>query len=336
MHNLIVPMAGQSSRFKGLRPKWMLTHPKTNRFMVTEAIAGINLESFDKIYFVCLRSQEEKYSFEKGFLDDIRSLSIENKTEIIFLDKQTSSQSETVKKAIEIGNIKGSIFIKDCDAFFRGNIPLGSNCVTYFDLNRINNINARSKSYIELDSNKYLTNIVEKKVISSTFSVGGYGFEDALQFVETFNSISNKEGEIYVSHIIFAMLLSGTKFYGVETFEFLDRGTIEDWNNYKSKYKCLFIDIDGTMVGDNKKLSQRLKTAIKKIQQIGATVSIATGRPFSSAKKFSSLSGCNGPLICFQGAMTYDLTQEKILTKGIENKVAKSILIKLTNYRVTE
>ena len=71
-------MAGKSSRFKGLRPKWMLTHPKTNRFMVTEAISGINLESFDKIYFVCLRSHEEKYSFKKGFLDDIRSLSIEN------------------------------------------------------------------------------------------------------------------------------------------------------------------------------------------------------------------------------------------------------------------
>ena len=67
------------------------------------------------------------------------------------------------------------------------------------------------------------------------------------------------------------------------------------------------------MVGDSKKLSQRLKNAINKIQQIGATVSIATGRPFSSAKKFSTLAGCNGPLICFQGAMTYDLGREKVL-----------------------
>ena len=95
---------------------------------------------------------------------------------------------------------------------FLKRITLGSNCFTYFDLNNITNINARTKSYIELDINQYLTNIVEKKVISSTFSVEGYGFENALEFVETFNNISNLEGEIYVSHIIFKMLLSGSKF----------------------------------------------------------------------------------------------------------------------------
>jgi len=95
----------------------------------------------------------------------------------------------------------------------------------------------------------------------------------------------------------------------------------------KNKYSLIALDIDGTMVGDSKKLSQRLKTAIKKIQQIGATVSIATGRPFSSAKKFSSLSGCNGPLICFQGAMTYDLTQEKILRYlKLDNKIVSKTL----------
>ena len=79
MHNLIVPMAGKSSRFPGLRPKWMLTHPKSNRFMVTEAISGLNLDLFDKIFFVCLKSHQEKYSFKKGFLEDIKSLSIQNK-----------------------------------------------------------------------------------------------------------------------------------------------------------------------------------------------------------------------------------------------------------------
>ena len=51
MKTLIVPMAGQSSRFPNTRPKWMLTHPATNRFMVTESISGINLDFFDKIYF---------------------------------------------------------------------------------------------------------------------------------------------------------------------------------------------------------------------------------------------------------------------------------------------
>ena len=54
MKNLLIPMAGKSSRFPGMRPKWMLTHPMTNRFMVTEAILGINLDFFDSIYFIFL------------------------------------------------------------------------------------------------------------------------------------------------------------------------------------------------------------------------------------------------------------------------------------------
>ena len=29
MKNLIVPIAGKSSRFPNIRPKWMLTHPKS-------------------------------------------------------------------------------------------------------------------------------------------------------------------------------------------------------------------------------------------------------------------------------------------------------------------
>ncbi len=246
-------MAGRSSRFKGLRPKWMLTHPQSNRFMATEAISGLDLDAFDKIFFIALDSHEKKYSFKKGFLEDIKSLSIEHKVELLLLDKSTNSQSETVKNGIEIGDIKGSIFIKDCDGYFEANIPKSINCVAYYDLNNINNINARSKSYVEIDSNNYLTNIVEKKVISSTFCVGGYGFEDAQEFTDTFKKISDKEGEIYVSHIIFEMLLSGKNFLGIDTDKFLDWGTLEEWNNFKSQFKCMFIDIDGTLVTNSSK-----------------------------------------------------------------------------------
>ena len=54
MNNLIIPMAGKSSRFPNLKPKWMLTHP-SGRFMVIEAILGLNLNDVDKIFFVFLK-----------------------------------------------------------------------------------------------------------------------------------------------------------------------------------------------------------------------------------------------------------------------------------------
>ena len=46
---LILPAAGKSSRFPGMRPKWLLTHPNGN-LMIVEAIKGINFTNIDSIY----------------------------------------------------------------------------------------------------------------------------------------------------------------------------------------------------------------------------------------------------------------------------------------------
>ena len=56
------------------------------------------------------------------------------------------------------------------------------------------------------------------------------------------------DGECYISHIIFEMMLSGSTFYGTKTTDFKDWGTLDAWNKYKSQYKCLFVDIDGTLI----------------------------------------------------------------------------------------
>ena len=112
----------------------------------------------------------------------------------------------------------------------------------------MDDINARTKSYVDLDVNDVVTNIVEKKVISSTFSSGGYGFADAKEFCKTFEKLQDMDGECYISHIIFEMMLSGSTFYGTKTTDFKDWGTLDAWNKYKSQYKCLFVDIDGTLI----------------------------------------------------------------------------------------
>ena len=74
MQTLIIPMAGRSSRFPNMRPKWMLTHPMTNRFMATESILGLNLDFFDEIYFICLQEHEDQYKFVKGFTEELEIL----------------------------------------------------------------------------------------------------------------------------------------------------------------------------------------------------------------------------------------------------------------------
>ena len=225
----------------------MLSHPMTNRLMVTEAISGLNLDFFDNIYFLCLQEHEDKYSFMKGFVAELDDAGLRAKSNIVLLPEQTDSQSETVYTFLSGYDLDGFIFIKDSDGFYRCDVE-ERNQVAYFDLNDMDDINARTKSYVDLDVNDVVTNIVEKKVISSTFSSGGYGFADAKEFCKTFEKLQDMDGECYISHIIFEMMLSGSTFYGTKTTDFKDWGTLDAWNKYKSQYKCLFVDIDGTLI----------------------------------------------------------------------------------------
>jgi len=225
----------------------MLSHPMTNRLMVTEAISGLNLDFFDHIYFICLQQHEDKYQFMKGFVSELDDAGLREKSNIVLLPEQTDSQSETVYTFLSGYDLDGFVFIKDSDGFYRCDVE-ERNQVAYFDLNDMDDINARTKSYVDLDVNDVVTNIVEKKVISSTFSSGGYGFADAKEFCKTFEKLQDMDGECYISHIIFEMMLSGSTFYGTKTTDFKDWGTLDAWNKYKSQYKCLFVDIDGTLI----------------------------------------------------------------------------------------
>ena len=219
----------------------------TNRLMVTEAISGLNLDFFDNIYFICLQQPEDKYQFMKGFVSELDDAGLREKSNIVLLPEQTDSQSETVYTFLSGYDLDGFVFIKDSDGFYRCDVE-ERNQVAYFDLNDMDDINARTKSYVDLDVNDVVTNIVEKKVISSTFSSGGYGFADAKEFCKTFEKLQDMDGECYISHIIFEMMLSGSTFYGTKTTDFKDWGTLDAWNKYKSQYKCLFVDIDGTLI----------------------------------------------------------------------------------------
>lgn len=240
-------MMGKSTRFPNLRPKWMLTHPNGG-FMGTEAISGIDLSSFSNVYFVTHKSYEDTYQFTEGFIKQLKEKNPNNRFDFLFLEEQTSSQPETVYEAIRKLNITGPILVKDSDNYFVTNPDCMDNYVCYFDLNDGNQFNAKNKSYIEFDNNGFISNIVEKKIISSTFSVGGYGFASAEEFCKYYERINHLTNEVYMSNIIFEMLLDGQKFTGIKTTAYEDWGTIDEWNRYKRTFRTLFVDIDGVLI----------------------------------------------------------------------------------------
>ena len=60
MTTLILPVAGKSSRFKGLRPKWLLTMPD-GKLLIEKSIRDINLDEMNKIVIICLQEHLDKY-----------------------------------------------------------------------------------------------------------------------------------------------------------------------------------------------------------------------------------------------------------------------------------
>lgn len=231
-----------------MKPKWMLTHPNGN-LMVAEAIRDLDLTNVAGIYLVILKEHVDNYNCLSGLREAFRDVGLDEKLSIVVLNSPTKSQPETVARAIESNNITGPFFIKDSDNTFRCNIA-PQNAVAVYDLTKMASVNAANKSYIMLDDNKLIKNIVEKQVISSFFCSGGYSFLSADDFLKHFYKLQTYEN-LYVSHIIFDMLLENVVFEPLFVTDYEDWGTLEDWNAYKATYSTLFVDLDGVLINNS-------------------------------------------------------------------------------------
>tara|TARA_Y100000768_G_scaffold89294_1_gene64224 strand:+ start:4854 stop:5921 length:1068 start_codon:yes stop_codon:yes gene_type:complete len=255
MTTLILPVAGKSSRFKGLRPKWLLTMPD-GKLLIEKSIRDISLDKVNKIVIICLKEHLDQYISKDDLIKLFSDLKLS--VEIVVLNKQTSSVAETVAKGIMKANISGPIFIKDCDNIFTLKYK-GNNSVAVIDLNNIDFIDAKNKSYVEVDKLYHIKNIVEKNVISNLFCCGGYGFEDSSKFIKYFKKIfkANTEGEIYISHVIYSMLIDGEVFKAEKAKNYEDFGTSNEYFSYMNTFLTVFCDIDGVLLENGSKFGKK-------------------------------------------------------------------------------
>tara|TARA_A100001201_G_scaffold29164_1_gene31430 strand:+ start:1998 stop:3080 length:1083 start_codon:yes stop_codon:yes gene_type:complete len=252
MKNLIVTAAGLSTRFEGLKPKWMLTHP-SGRWMIVEALSSVDFSEIDKAYFGFLQEHLDEYNCIDGIKMCFEELGISDKAELVTLDKRTLNQPHTVYEVIKKVDIKGSILIKEVDNYFKFDVAsqyykdTTDNFMTYFDLNNTTNINPSNKSYVKFNDDNIITDIIEKHVFSSTFGCGCYSFRDAEEYCQYFEKSKDDKG-LYISDIIKNMIVDGHTFKAVEASDYVDWGTKQDWFNFVRQYKTLFVDLDGTLV----------------------------------------------------------------------------------------
>lgn len=85
-------------------------------------------------------------------------------------------------------------------------------------------------------------------------------------------------------------------------------------------YKLVAIDLDGTMLNKYGIITENTKNVIKKVQEKGVEIIIASGRPINSVKNFSKEINSQKYFISGNGAITYDIKNDKILYENILNK----------------
>ena len=281
--NIIVPCAGNSTRFPGHRPKYLLYDYKST-LMLRNAVEPFVGKY--PIYVGILTEHEEKFHASEHILAAIPDVTI------VYLAESTTGPADTVLQMLKEMPNHIPFLVKDCDSFFNHDLEVPYNYVCTSKIQDHDVLKkVSSKSFVQCNKHGVITNIVEKSVVSDTFSVGGYKFLSAEEYTDAYCAVSDfiQGKEIYVSHIIQYMMSKGQTFVTNNVTDYNDVGTLEEWNFFNDK-PTIFCDIDGTLIksqarfGDNSYYQKPtvLEENFKKIKEYydrGCQIIFVTSRP---------------------------------------------------------
>jgi hypothetical protein len=254
--------------------------------MMIENAVKSYIDKFN-ITVIILKEHDEKYEAKRKLTE-----AFGDSVNIVVLENETSGPAETVYQGLLRSSriSKDSpILIKDCDGFYESKNENG-NVIYVAKLSKHPKIRtASAKSFTITNNQGIVTTVVEKKIVSDNFCVGGYQFESANTFMKAYESIQ-VSGEIFVSHIIDYLINHDNIFVESEVENFVDVGVLEDWRDYNNK-PTYFCDIDGTIVKSKfnylsgvEPIQSNIDVLLKELDR-GCKIIFVTSRP----KKYESI-----------------------------------------------
>jgi hypothetical protein len=97
----------------------------------------------------------------------------------------------------------------------------------------------------------------------------------------------NLENEIFVSHIVYSMLIGGSVFKYVDSTDFKDWGTMKEWTDVMNNHQTIFCDYDGVIVKNKGKFGvtnwynsddEPIEENIKTIKELNINIFIKMDR----------------------------------------------------------
>lgn len=211
--NIVIPMAGEGKRFAqaGYKlPKPLI--PVHGDTMINVVINNLRPTRPHRFIFICQRSHLEHFDLE----DRLRSVT-EN-AEVVAIDKVTEGAACTVLLARELINSDAPLMIANCDQYISYSIDdylSASNGQKYDGYIMTMSANDKKWSYLRLDSQRNITEVVEKQVVSNEATVGIYNYARGADFVSAAESMiranDRVNGEFYVAPVYNYMLSTGAR-----------------------------------------------------------------------------------------------------------------------------
>lgn len=288
MKTLIIPCGGKSTRYPGMKPKWLLTHPD-GKLMVVKALEGLPLHAFDRIILTIVKAHAEQYEapliLKQAFADrpDI---------EICQLDDFTRSVTETVYLTLRRMKVSRAFAIKDSDNFVAVDIPPEPlNAVVSYDIARDPSVpNICAKSFLVINREGVLENVAEKRVVSHLIAVGVYLFASTDLYDMAYAALAGWKGEAYISHIISYLIAQrGQSFVTLPARSYEDWGTLEEWKTVQQRSRTYFVDVDGVLLKNsgqygrfnwtnNREVLLDNVQTLRELQRQGAQIVVVTAR----------------------------------------------------------
>ena len=223
-YSLIVPAAADKVEYRDKLP-YIFGYDKDGIIICIKSIMGLDLRRFDSVYLTVLKKHDDLFFIVESLNEQFRRLGIYN-AHIVVLDSPTIDQAETVFKTIQIEHIEGGIFIKDADCYFKTDFSF-ANGIAIYPIEELESLSPKDKSYVAVDDMYYVTNIIEKRIVGHYIGAGGYLIEDAGLFCDYYHRLRDY-GRLYLSHIIYAMLLDRIPFRPLQVEDYKDWGTQKD------------------------------------------------------------------------------------------------------------
>ena len=211
---LIIPAAAYKETNEQLIPEIFKIND-FGRMNIINNMIDLPLNDFDNIYIVVNQRIDEIYNVKNMLEIQLKNEEFGDKTHIVVI-KNTRNVVDTVLQTIvQIPYNKFGVFIKDADASFDITELNNENTVYTYKLEDVTEINPSSKSYVSTTSDDVVLNIIEKRVISSEFCVGGYYFNDIKKFVDLCKCVCEYD-KLYLSNVIYYDILRNGEIYRTE------------------------------------------------------------------------------------------------------------------------